>query len=126
MFEGNLPNWLAVAIAGASFFYAVMNNRGRKAQAKIKSLEAALAGKADAGPTVNLFDRVDKLEDRATRVESELEHLPSKDVTQRLEVSVANIEGEMKKLSESIKPIGAMADRIQQAMIQKAFEVTKE
>jgi hypothetical protein len=61
------------------------------------------------------------LENRVTVVERDIAHLPDKDVTHRLEIALGKMESELGKLSERVKPISAMADRMQEAMLEKVM-----
>lgn len=121
----NLPGWLAVGISALALGYTAFNNTARKSAAKIKALDDKLVGKADAAPVLNLADRVDRLEDRSTKIEAELQHLPNKDQTHRLEVAVENIEGQVNTLAASMKPIAAMASRIQDVLIDQLTKSPK-
>lgn len=64
-------------------------------------------------------DRIDRLEDRVTRAESDIRHLPDKDKTHDLEKAIGALQGEVRVLSERIKPIAAISDRLQDAMLEK-------
>jgi heme exporter protein D len=63
--------------------------------------------------------RVDTVETRVTRVESELEHLPDKDTAHRMEMAIARLEGRLEVMDERLKPVAAMASRMQDAMIEE-------
>lgn len=58
------------------------------------------------------------LEIRLSRVESEIQHLPDKDVAHRLEMAIARLEGRMETMDERLKPVAAMASRVQEYMLE--------
>jgi hypothetical protein len=68
-----------------------------------------------------LVAELDLWKGRVTTVQSDLKHLPDKDVTHRLEMAIANMGTELGKLSERVKPIANMADRMQEAMMEKVM-----
>ena len=111
------PGWWAVAVSLLALVYTIVSNRSNKTAAKLLVLEATVADKADASACTFLAEKVDRLEDRATRIEKDMEHLPDKDATNKLNVALARIEGEMSTLSERIKPIAAMSARLQEKLI---------
>jgi hypothetical protein len=54
-------------------------------------------------------------------MERDIVHLPDKDTTHRLEIALGKMESELGKLSERVRPIAAMADRMQDAMMEKVM-----
>jgi len=82
-------------------------------------LENRIAEKAEGTTVAALAGKVDLLEDRATKIESALEHLPSKDATHKLQVSLTMLQGQVETLTEKIKPVTAMASRIQDVLIEQ-------
>ncbi len=65
--------------------------------------------------------KVEIVEDRIAAVEGELKHLPDKDATHRLELALKEMQTEMGKLTERMKPIANMADRMQEAILEKVM-----
>jgi hypothetical protein len=63
--------------------------------------------------------RLDGVDTRVTRIESELEHLPDKDTAHRMEMAIARLEGRLEVMDERLKPVAAMASRMQDAMIEE-------
>jgi hypothetical protein len=112
------PGWYAVVIAAAALAYTIYDRRGARHEAKFRHFEAALVMKASALEVTHLTECVDKLEERATKVEAHMEHLPSKDTSHRLEIALSKMEGEMSTLAERIKPIAAMSARLQEKLIE--------
>jgi len=95
--------WISAAIALSALIYTIVANR-QKAQTLTV---IALAGK------------VDILEDRCTRIESDLKHLPNKDDATEIKLSLAELKGEVAALTASFKPVAAMASRLQEHLIDR-------
>jgi predicted nucleic acid-binding Zn-ribbon protein len=101
-----LAPWAAVIIAAASLLYAIFSNRSKDQDKKFASLGR----------------EVDSVKDRVAKVENDLTHLPDKSVTHRLELHMAEMKAEMAQLTERMKPISAMASRIQDAVLEKVMK----
>lgn len=117
----DLAPWISSAIAAAALLYAVFGNRAKAHAQKISAIETSVAAVHNdimlARQAIEM--RVDRLEDRVTRTESQIEHMPDKEVTHRLEMTVGELRGDVKALTESIKPIRAIADRVQEAILDR-------
>jgi len=66
------------------------------------------------------LDKLDKAEDRIARVEQELGHLPSRETVHRMEISLANLNGEMRALGEQLKPVASISERLQEFLLEQA------
>jgi hypothetical protein len=115
--------WLSCAVSVCTLAYTIISNRTKAAYSKVRDIEKTLAFKSDAAVVAAIAGKVDLLEDRATRFETELAHLPDKDTAHKLEVSLAALTGKVDALTERIKPVTAMADRIQEALIERVTMV---
>ncbi|MDQ2084529.1 DUF2730 family protein [Xanthobacteraceae bacterium Astr-EGSB] len=115
------PAWASVAIALGALVYTIYSGRSKARADKVVELEKLIMAKADKAFVLAIDDRVDKLEDRATKVEATVSHLPDKDFTHRLELSITQLRGEVSTLTESVKPVAAIAGRLQEAMLEKAL-----
>jgi hypothetical protein len=113
--------WIAVAISAANLGYLIFNGRQRRVDKKFEDIDEAIRGKADALAHGVLVGKVDLVENRMTVVENDFKHLPDKETTHRLELSIAEMRTEMRGLSEKMKPIGAIAERIQDAVMEKVL-----
>lgn len=113
--------YLSVVIAAASLAYAIISGARSASSARFTQLE-----RSHDHEMTQMFARieqvalkVDGVEDRMTKCEAKMEHLPDKDVTHRLELSLASLRSEMQVLGERMKPVAAIADRVQEAMLAK-------
>jgi hypothetical protein len=118
MFEFN-SGWAAVVISVATLIYTILDGRGKKTALKINNIDTKLGMKADAMELVHLAEKVDRVEDRMTTVEGEIKHLPDKDTAHDIQMEVAKLSGQVGIIAEQLKPVTAMAERIQQAMIEQ-------
>lgn len=112
------PAWYAFALSVIALFYTVYDRRGTKNEGRLKAFESALQTKANVLELAHVTECVDALEERTTKIEAHMQHLPSKDASHRLEIALAKMEGEMSTLAERIKPIAAMSARLQEKLIE--------
>lgn len=52
-----------------------------------------------------------------------VEHMPDKETTHRLEIALEGMRGEVRVLSERIKPVSAISERLQEAMLERSTTV---
>lgn len=97
----NFPAWLAVGISALSLAYSMLSGRSRATAQKI----------------ANHDERLEGAEGRLTTIEADLKHLPDKDATHRLEISMADLNAEVRVLTERIKPVAAISDRLQEVLL---------
>jgi hypothetical protein len=108
--------WLSLAVAVAALGYAIHQARSKR----IQQLEQIVSLMPKMADWVDLDRRTDVLEDRATKLEGHLNHLPDKDVTHRLELSIRDLKAEVGMLSERMKPVSAVAHRLQEVILERA------
>lgn len=115
--------WIAILIAAASFLYPILNGRSKKIDARLAAIEETQKHDRDAATvrTAAVSAETGMVKDRVVKLEADMAHLPDKDVTHRLEVALGEMKAEMGRLGEQVKPIAAMAGRIQEAMIEKVM-----
>jgi hypothetical protein len=104
--------WIAVVISAASLLYTIFIGRKKDTEEKFKAYDIRLG--AVAG-------KLDVVEEKVTIVQNDLKHLPDKETTHRLELSIHEMRTEMRGLTERMKPIGAMAERMQDAILEKVM-----
>ncbi len=113
--------WLAVAIAAASLLYTIFNGRSKKTDDRFEKIEKKQKEDHD---TLSLrvgtiVAESELTKDRVIVIENDLKHLPDKDVTHRLERAILEMRGEMRGLTEQVRPIAHMASRMQDALLEK-------
>jgi hypothetical protein len=116
-----LSPWISLAIAAGALAFAIYGRYSDRHGKKLTDLESGIAGVANQLTAYRAANdmRIDRVEDRCTRAESDIAHLPNIESTHRMEMSIGKLEGEVHALVERIKPIGAMADRIQEALMER-------
>lgn len=64
-----------------------------------------------------LGSKVDDAEDRISKIEGELAHLPDREVTHRLELSLTEMKGELAAMNERLRPVAATMTRVQEFIL---------
>lgn len=105
--EQYLP-WLGPIIGTVALMHTIHSSRSKAATEKVNKIETSIA---------NTNDRIGRVEDRASRLEAEMRHLPDIGTTHRIELAMANMETELKVLGERIKPVAAVSERLQELMM---------
>ncbi|BBF92373.1 DUF2730 family protein [Blastochloris tepida] len=65
-------------------------------------------------------DKVEGIDRRLAAVEGEIAHLPDKDTSHRMEISITDMRGEIRVLAEQLKPVAAISDRLQEFLLEQA------
>jgi hypothetical protein len=63
--------------------------------------------------------KVESLEDRVSKIEGEMEHLPDREVTHRLELSLTEMKGELAAMNEKLRPVAATMTRMQDFLMER-------
>lgn len=98
-----LHSWLALVLSIIALSYNILSGRSKVASEKVAALTS----------------RVDEAEARLTLIEADMKHLPSKDTTHELRIAISELNGQVQLLGERIKPVAAISDRLQEAIISK-------
>ncbi|MGD9767842.1 MAG: DUF2730 family protein [Pseudolabrys sp.] len=109
----------AVVLSALTLAFTVISNRTKVNSERFKTLAEKVDQKADAATMTLVVGKLDVAEDRIAKMEATVEHLPDAQSTHKLEIAVTDLRGQIATLSERIKPVAAMADRIQEAMIDQ-------
>ena len=113
--------WVAITLSFIAVLYPILSGKARKTDERFEALDEKLGSKASETRVALLAGKVDIVEDKVTVIESDLKHLPDKETTHRLEVALGEVKTEMGRLTERMKPIANMADRMQEALIEKVM-----
>ena len=98
---GNLPAWIAIVISAGTLLFSIINSRSKAASENLAAVS----------------ERVTSHEERLTVVEADMKHLPSKDTAYELRLAIMEMNGQVQLLGERIKPVAAIADRLQETII---------
>jgi hypothetical protein len=117
------PHLMMAVMALLSFtslVTTIIMTRGKAAADKVAALEAKLADRASDGRVSTLELRVDKVENRTTAIESELRHLPSRDQTHSMEISLQGMKGQLAVLTEKVAVSTSVNQRLQEFLLEEA------
>lgn len=66
------------------------------------------------------IEKVDKVEDRVSRLENEFRHLPDRNSVHSIQLSLSDLKGELRGLGEQLKPVAAISERLQEFLLEQA------
>ncbi|CAM5397639.1 hypothetical protein AFEL58S_01985 [Afipia felis] len=112
--------WLALATGIASFVYAMRRDKSQAVDQKLADLGTFADTRASKEHVASIADKLDRLEDRATRIESELSHLPDTKTVGSIELKMAELSSQVGILAERIRPVAAIADRLQEKILESS------
>jgi hypothetical protein len=67
-----------------------------------------------------LSETVSELKGRISQVEGDLEHMPDRDTSHRLEMAISRLEGKLETMDEKLKPIASISNRMQDLLLDGA------
>jgi hypothetical protein len=114
---------IAIGTAFWNFFQSPAARLERNTTTALSKLEEDTRGKltrleTDTTAEVDQLDRrLDAAEARLGKVEVEMQHMPTRDGAHRLELAVSELNGKMSVLDERLKPVTAIAERMQEMML---------
>jgi hypothetical protein len=134
--DSQLLSWLALAAAAISNGLTVWNflqSPARKNEGELASVRKKhddenhtlrqsidLLRRETAAEVAKVEDKVDALAARIMSIEGDMRHLPDREVTHRLEVAMAKLDGRIETLDERLKPVAAIGERMQELLIDNA------
>jgi hypothetical protein len=65
-------------------------------------------------------DRFQRVENRVLKLEADFQHLPEREQVHRIELGLAELNGKFEVISERLKPVQAIADRLQELEFERA------
>lgn len=99
---GNVAQIISAMFAMAAFVLSLWVFRTKRGRAEIDEL----------------FRRVNVVEGRVTKTEADLHHMPDKDSVHELKLAMADMKGQMAVIIERVGPIKAIAERLQDVMLE--------
>lgn len=122
MTPDDLGRWLSLALSLVALGTVVWNwlaSGGAKALAEVRALrEEVRVAEHEAASRASV--RLAQIEQRLLKMEGDLAHLPDREQTHRLELAVERLSGRLDTLDERLKPVGAVADRLQEYLLDQA------
>lgn len=116
--------WFSVAVSIAALWYAIYSGRSKVTEEKFKELSSWIETKASKDHVAVLAAKVDVVEDKVTVIDNELKHLPDNQTVQKLEGMIGTLSRDVSVLSERIRPVAAIADRLQEK-IMESVEISR-
>ncbi|MFT0861738.1 DUF2730 family protein [Ancylobacter sp. G4_0304] len=117
--EEFLLRWGPLLLAAFGLIYSIASSRGKAANDRVAKIETKLEEKASATTVQVVVGKLDIVEDRVSKVEGELKHLPDRDITHRLELAISKLEGRIEVMDERLQPVAEMAKRVQNRMFEE-------
>lgn len=93
---------LAISIGGS--VYAWLTARSRVNEKQISALS----------------EKSSEHDRRLDKIENDMRHLPDQGVTQRMEISLAEMSGKIAVLSERLQPVAQISARLQEFMLERS------
>lgn len=112
--------WVAIAVSIASMLYAIITGRSKENDKRFAQLQEQVDKKASMETVAIAVGKLDLLEDRATRIETNMDHLPDHQMVTTLQGMIGKLTGDVAVLSERIRPIASIADRLQEKILEQA------
>lgn len=106
--------WLSPSIALAALTYTILSNRSRAEKAEFEKFAERVTLRQD-----HLTAKVEVLEDRVSKIEGEIQHLPGKETVHEVKLALERLSGQVLAMSTEIKPIGKIADRLQEYLLEQ-------
>lgn len=116
--------WAPIILSIVGIVYTIMSTRGKAKDERVKAIEDDVASlkveKVSSVPFQAIVGKVDIVEDRVSRLEGEMQHLPTRQQTHELALALREMKGEIGILTEKLKPISATTERLQDFLIDEA------
>ncbi|KQZ87211.1 hypothetical protein ASD64_07160 [Mesorhizobium sp. Root157] len=130
--------WIVAANTVTTFAttaYNLMSTRATKALKAIENLEDKIGKFADQRQRASedIGERFQKVENRLLKIEGEMQHMPDRDQSHRLELALEKLTGQMETLDsrmtgrmdtldERLRPLAATSARIQNYLMEQGVE----
>lgn len=112
--------WVAIAVSVASFLYAIISGRSKDNDRRFADQKQQIDEKASKEVVAVTVGKLDLLEDRVTRIETNMDHMPDHQMVTTLQGMIGKLTGDVAVLSERIRPIASIADRLQEKILEQA------
>lgn len=97
----------------------ILMARGKAGVDRMNALEKAVSEKASVGRVGALEDRTDRNENRITTIEVDIRHLPSREQTHSMELSLQEMKGQLAVLTEKMIPVASTNQRLQDYLLKQ-------
>lgn len=119
-----MAQWAGVLLSGGAILFSLVSARSKASSDRLAKLEdrvsCAERDKAGADRLAAVETRMVAAEREIAGVKDDLEHLPNKESTHRLELSLSELKGEIGRISERMKPVAEISTRLQDFLLDQA------
>lgn len=120
MEAGNLAQIASALLSLVTLTYVIISARSKASNDKVAKLEGVVEGRASKSVVEAIELRVREVERQQIEMESNLSHLPDREMAHRMEMAIARLEGRLETLDERLKPVAAIGDRLQEFLLEQA------
>lgn len=114
--------WAPIILIGLNFLWTINVYRAGARKDELDQLRHDM-GKLAERLSHHVQDGSDSrqaIAGRLTTIEGELRHLPDAQSAKRTEVALSEVRGELQVLSERLKPVAAISERLQEFLLEEA------
>tara|TARA_R110002020_G_scaffold185003_1_gene382460 strand:+ start:5924 stop:6307 length:384 start_codon:yes stop_codon:yes gene_type:complete len=114
--------WVPSILIGLSFLFNVLVYRAGARKEELEEIRADV-GKVKSQLTEHVQTGTASraaIADRLTVIEGEMRHLPDAQSAKRTEVALENMRGQIEVMSERLKPVSAISERLQEFLLEEA------
>lgn len=104
--------WVAVAISAAALLYTVITNNNKSLSGRIDAKADKVEIEAMRTQIAGCVGRVDIVEDRVSRIETEMGHLPDKDTVHEIALQVSEARFDIRALAQSVDNIRKSVEQL--------------
>jgi hypothetical protein len=121
------PTLMLLAMAGSfvislvALMRTVRRDQVKEVEDRIASVEAQMRRAEDASKKRDdeQVGEIRGVHDRVGKIEVHMKHLPDKEQVQRLEVTVARMDGDVKSVAQGLKSVSASTTRIENFLLNR-------
>ncbi|WP_018701414.1 hypothetical protein [Amorphus coralli] len=114
--------WAPIILIGLNFLWTVSVYRAGARKDELDELRDDVKGVKErlAQHVQDGSDSRQAIAARLTTIEGDLKHLPDAHSAKRTEVALSEVRGELQVLSERLKPVAAISERLQEFLLEEA------
>jgi len=115
---------ISLVVALSTTLWNIFQSPAKKNATEIGSVKESIAVlRREAFAECKLVDdKADAIGGRVSHLETMMQQMPDKDSQHRLELSVSDMRGEFKEMRADLRPVAAIAERMQEMLIQQAAQ----
>lgn len=119
---GTLSQWGSVAASLIALVVAALANSKKglddRFAALVKVIDERFSALSKSG--VDADKKTAELEDRVIKIERDMQHLPDKESSHRMELAITELKGDIAIMTERLKPVASISERLQEFLLDQA------